>query len=594
MLLAAGCAIAIAAGAPAPNPGFEELPFAFRLEAVDTERYRNAVAAAAVAGPSIEWLLDGTAVDARIDVFDSVGNSWPRWRWRAAQTAKQGRAVFPGTGGVETLVVVRRPGRKDYQVDGPFRWPGESGHRTLREVRYRGIAGSDSIVSPGVTLSLVGQPPVSDDALCETDGASRWQCVAVPVSFKGVVATCGSRDGGAFGEVAPGSAAVVSFRHSAWASPIRLSPEEAVAEGPTQPEIRLAKPGPAGGQILVKEAGFEFLSLGGGLFWILGASPALDQTLQVRTGGHVARLPLSAALSGGACEPTIVALEAEERIFGTVYDKEGKAAPRPFVFVLEETESASGPDAVRTRVVSGVDGDDDGKYRFSELVNRTYIVRACQGSLGCSERRVVPGSDPVDFHIQPRGPFKGRIVSTSGVPEPGATVRLVPTLSTYAGAKDRFKYLPLETRADGEGRFQIAAPEVGKFLLEARRNETGTARKEVEVSELSLTETDLGDIRLPPLGEFSADVVGCAGGTLEFIGPVGGAATVPSTLTFPIEPSGRAIVGLPEGGMWLLSATCGSVRRVVDPAILYRAEELVGLHVRFNVVEAGPADAKPE
>ena len=244
-------------------------------------------------------------------------------------------------------------------------------------------------------------------------------------------------------------------------------------------------------------------------------------------------------------------------------------------------------------MVSGVDGDDNGQYAFSELSSKAYTVRACQGSLGCSEKRVVPGAEPVNFRLQPRGVFKGRIVSTSGVPEPGATVRLVPTISTYQAARDRFKYIPLEIKADSEGRFQLTAPDVGRFLLEARTQDTGTARREVELTDVSAPETDLGDIRLPPLGQFSADVPGCGGGTLELIGPVAGAASLPSTLRFSIEPNGRVFVGLPEGGMWLLSANCAGVRRTLDPSILYKAEELVGQHVRFNVVETGPEEKKP-
>ncbi len=591
-LVAACCLFALVAGAPGETPGFEELPFAFRLDPADAERYRNPGIARGNVGTSIELRLEGAASDARIDVFEAAGSALPRWRWRVAQTARGNRAVVAGNRGVETLIVVRSPSRKDYQIDGPFRWPEEPGRRSISGARFRTVAGTDPILKAGGAIALIGQPSVRDP-LCENDRASRWQCVSVPGSFKGVAAACGIRDGAAFVEVSPETGTEVVFRHPAWASAVRLAPEEAVTEGPTRVEMKLVKPGPAGGQILVKEAGFEFLDLGGNLFWILGVSPVVDQTFQVRTGAHVARLSLSTVLAAGTCgEPGTVALEVEQRIFGTVYDKEGKAAPLPFVFVLEETGPTGIQDAVRTRVVSGVDGDGEGRYGFSELSSKAYIVRACQGSLGCSEKRVVPGSEPVDFHLQPRGAFKGRVVSTSGVPEAGATVRIVPTLSQYEGAKDRFRYLPLETRADSEGRFQITAPEIGRFLLEARTHDAGTARREVQVSELS-EETDLGDIRLPPLCEFSADVAGCGSGTLELIGPVGDGASVPTTLRFSIEPSGRVILGLPEGGMWLLSATCAGVRRTLDPSILYRAEELVGLHVRFKVVESGPAEKNP-
>jgi hypothetical protein len=46
--------------------------------------------------------------------------------------------------------------------------------------------------------------------------------------------------------------------------------------------------------------------------------------------------------------------------------------------------------------------------------------------------------------------------------------------------------------------------------------------------------------------------------------------------------------------MWLISATCAGLRRTRDPSILYRADELVGSHVRFNVVERESTEKNPQ
>ena len=92
--------------------------------------------------------------------------------------------------------------------------------------------------------------------------------------------------------------------------------------------MKLVTPGPAGGQILTNEAGFEFLDLGGNLFWIMGVNPVVDQTIQVRSGGRIARLPLSSVLTGGKCgEPQTVVLEVEQRIFDRL--RQGRAGGAP-------------------------------------------------------------------------------------------------------------------------------------------------------------------------------------------------------------------------------------------------------------------------
>src|ERR1700686_2502987 len=111
---------AVVAQAPVETPGFEKLPFAFRLDQADSGRYGNPRPTPDAVGAVIEFRVEGDVSEARFDVFDSVGGAWPRWRWRAAKTTRGNRASIGGTPGVETLVVVRRPGRKDYQVGGPF------------------------------------------------------------------------------------------------------------------------------------------------------------------------------------------------------------------------------------------------------------------------------------------------------------------------------------------------------------------------------------------------------------------------------------------------------------------------------------------
>jgi hypothetical protein len=592
-LLALALLVGLAGDAlPASAPTAEDSPFQFVLNPADVERYRHPgpLPAAGQSG-SLELRFQNPGPASRIDVFERASPLLPGWRWSRGALASGDSAELTGKPGAETLIVIRKPGSSEYLLDGPFLWPDGSARHTVAATRFRSLRGSDRTLA-GARFQLLG-PHSARDALCEVDDKARWQCLGVPSAFASVVALCGSSDTAAFGEVSAAEADV-TLQHPAWASAVRLSPADP-AEQPGPIEIKLLKPGPGKGQLWEPDPGFKTRELGGGLFWLNGSAPPAEQMVTFRGPAQSsARIPLTTLLASRSCgEAAEIALERNQRIFGTVYDTGGNALSRPMVFVMEEAEpsAASADSGKPSRLHSGVEGDENGRYEFSELGARTYLVRACQGTVGCAETRAAPGPQPLDFRLRGRGVFKGRLLSASGVPEPGASVRVVPTLEQYGSAKEPLKLLPLETRSEVDGRFQIAVPTAGHFMLEARSNETGTARRDLNVTELS-SPTDLGDILLPALTEFSAQVPGCNGGTFELLGPVLGPTSLPSRLSFPIE-QGRAVVRLPEGGMWLASAICVGVKRTLEPMVLARAEELTGLNIAFSLVDNQRTDPRP-
>ena len=162
-------------------------------------------------------------------------------------------------------------------------------------------------------------------------------------------------------------------------------------------------------------------------------------------------------------------------------------------------------------------------------------------------------------------------------------MRISPALSSYERAPDRLRLLPLMTRQDGEGRFRIAAPGNGRFLIEARSERGGVARRAVEATEFSPSVTQLGDLTLSDPGSFQAVVAGCTAGVIHLTGPVGGENVLPAALEFPLDAQGRGEVRLPEGGTWIALADCGGVRRVVVPQLLDEVGDLFGTVVRFEL-----------
>ena len=123
-------------------------------------------------------------------------------------------------------------------------------------------------------------------------------------------------------------------------------------------------------------------------------------------------------------------------------------------------------------------------------------------------------------------------MSSAGVPEADAAVRIVPTADAWAASRDRVRKLPLQTTSGRDGRFRIAAPEPGDFLVEVRGASGGVARTLVRRTNVSPPVTDLGDLRLSEPIQFTARVRDCGLGWLTFSGPLGGETSLPEVLRF--------------------------------------------------------------
>lgn len=575
--------------ASAPLPGRNEeakaLPFSFGLDPDDVARYRRAGRFGGGQGVEMELRLENVS-SGRIDLFQNFGSAFPRWKWMDASRVGQGPISLKGSPGAFSILVVRNDEEANYLLEGPFRWASETARRVVHPQAARTLRGTDSVFEKSGRMLFLTAESVPE-ALCENDGASRWQCLAVPANALGVLAFCSDEGTTAFAEARPQGPPDTALRRALWAARSVVAPAPGSTTDLNGVEIRLLRHGEGGGQFLRNDETFGFLSLGGGHFWFFGSAPIADQVLKVTALDSGASLPLSSVAASGACgEPSRVSLEPTQSIFGTVFEARGEPLPVPSVLLLEKKERGSGQDSEEKppSVVADVEGDERGRYRITGLQDATYRVRACHGTAGCAEKLARPGPEPLDFRLESRAQFRGRVVSSSGAPEDGATVRIVPTFEQYAGAKQKTDILPLQVQTGADGRFQVSPPGPGQFLLEARSWRSGTARRAIHVEKLSQRVTDLGDIVLPPLGEFAALVAACAGGTLSFSGPMNLQTSLPSLLRFPIGQDGKAFVRLPEGGSWIAWASCGGADKALEPSMLVNVDELFGTEVRFAVV----------
>ena len=481
-----------------------------------------------------------------------------------------GTVTLSAEPGRPALLILRTDALRTYQLDGPFEWPRSAGSRSFRGDARRTLSGSDP-AAPDLDFRLVGAGAVSEP-LCESSGGEAWRCLGVPAGFAGRIVACAAGRFAGAAAVRPEADDATSLRKTSRAAAFRVDGPDSE---PVNAVARVVRPVTAGGVFFAPDPGFQVSALGDGIEWIEASGDVADRMIEVRAPGYAARrfpveelppicgglgrveLPRALDLRGNVLGP-----EGNPVVSATVLARSGEPARDPTIFADATT-------------------NDEGTFELHDLESRVYRVLACHGELGCREERVSPG-EPVRIVLGRGGAFAGRAVSNAGVPEVDADVRIVPTADSWTASPDRVRKLPLQTKSGRDGRFRIAAPEPGEFLVEVRGTSGGVARIAVRRTNLSPDVTDLGDLRLVEPIEFTARVPGCAQGWLTFSGPLGGETSLPDVCRFRLDSNGAARVRLGEPGAWTAWATCSGENVRVEPAILPDVSLLSGADVGFE------------
>jgi hypothetical protein len=544
----------------------------------------------------IRW--SGSPGSERVDVLqEREGAGWPRWKWTDARMADDGSSVLAALPGARTIVIWRRAGDEEgrYRASSVFFWPAEARDLALERTSVRTLRGGDAPVGSPGTLRFA-QASGGGDALCETDGGRRWQCVAVPHT-PGAVVFCGEdgqRRSAAIDSSAWGD---IRLEPSAWSAAIAVEdPDDPESGEPVSFTISFATG--HRGQIRSSET-VRADRFGENLYWVRGPlGPAAR--LVARRAGRVGTLAADELAAAPCDRPLRLALFEARAIRGRVRDASGAPLARASVLLLEsgtaaDAESRDDPHPPPAMSAS-TQTDENGIFAFPDAENGKWRIRACHARAGCADRVSAPSDGEIEIVLAQRWRFTGRLVSSTGVPQAQAHLRFLPTLEHYESARDRLLTLPPESDAesDPDGRFEIAPVGVGGYYLEARAARVGTARKPIEITEQTPGRTDLGDLVLSGAGEFLARVTltqgGCPGGSLALAGPVG-ATSLPVIRDFPIDGRGLVRVELPEGGNWLVWGRCADGRRDVDPGLLANVESVYGGEVALTLAAPG---ADPE
>lgn len=505
----------------------------------------------------------------RVELLVRSGDPSPRWvRADAGSPTADGTVTLRAEPGRPALLVARRNASRTYRMDGPFEWPRSPGSRRFRGAACRTLFGSDP-AAEDLEFHLIGAGEVPDPP-CDGNG-SAWRCLGVPAGFAGKIVAC--REGGVVGAAAvrPEAGDETSVRKPNFAAAFRVAvpDSESVNSG-----VRVVRPVTAAGVFFVPDPGSRVDDLGDGVVWV-EASEGIDRMVEVRAAGYVTRRLAVEDLPPVCGGPARVELSRAVELRGTVSGPEGEPTVSATVLVRAEEPSKD------PRIFGDATTDEEGAFVLGDLESRVYRVLVCHAELGCREDRASPG-EPVRIVLAGGGAFAGRAVSSAGVPEVDASVRIVPTPEAWAESHDRVRKLPLQTKSGRDGRFRIAAPEAGDFLVEIRGTSGGVARAAIRRTNLSPDVTDLGDLRLVQPVEFTARLSDCASGWLTFSGPLGGETSLPDVARFRLDSSGAASVKLGEPGAWTVWATCSGGIERVEPAILPDVTALEGLEVGFE------------
>lgn len=225
------------------------------------------------------------------------------------------------------------------------------------------------------------------------------------------------------------------------------------AEAFARPALR---PGASDGD----ESGTPVQSDAQGVFSFLEL-PAAEVELTVRRKGYAPSvLPAFRIPPGtGPVDLGVVKLRPGATLAGRVIDPRGQAVPEGEVFLLDRPAGPNEMDrALKGREPAAKVGAD-GRFSVEDLAQGApvQVVVRSPGYLIEQVRAVRPPTQkPVVIRLQPAADLVGRVVDEAGAPVPGARVDL-RWQAFLPEEPDRPVGEPIlrETRADGEGRFEL-------------------------------------------------------------------------------------------------------------------------------------------
>jgi hypothetical protein len=222
-------------------------------------------------------------------------------------------------------------------------------------------------------------------------------------------------------------------------------------------------------------------------------------------------------------------------------------------------------------------GDAEGIFRAPALPSGTYRLKLLSAMAGPDIVRVslLAGmTEAVRFesgHV-----VRGRVRLQSFEALPGLPeIQVVKAGPIHVAAAGTAVADPVDSLrgadVEADGRFRLSVSHPGIYRLRAIWG-SARAERQFSIRNVSIGETDLGEITLTLGPSLTGTMASCAGGELEMM-PVPDVSKPPSLEFFdlrlvPIGPDGRFRIESLTPGLWTFAARCGSKSVDVEPEFI--------------------------
>lgn len=479
-------------------------------------------------------------------------------------------------------------GADKYLLDGPFRWPGTDGERTLDRRWRRSISMEMRADEPddGPVEWLMSSADTDAWPRCVRD-RPRITCWGVPVGTHGV-AFYRSQDRVWWSVV--GSTAA-PFRSADWGRLLivrRAGPDPAPT-GPL-PHMSVRLQYPASSPQRARSVRLETadvpratsVPVGPAATWVAGREIPDASWIEVRDvqAGPV-YLPLRELADGPSSLPVHVALQESRVVDGAALGQGDAPASGALITLFRAIEPAASMtrerDPPRRVYVAEMTADERGAFRFDGLGEAQYEIVAWHPQLGRASVTLEQAIGRVEVHLQPSGVIRGRVVA-GGRPLEGVDVIGVPDQDTVRNAADLLDVKGGDARTGRDGRFAVFVPSAGGEL---RIGGGRFAVRRIPLPRPAPASLDLGDIDLGAPIAISVVLNDDPECVVRAAGPVGrtGLQVVHGTRTAP----GLHTLLIPEPGFWEFGLWCGERERALSPGVVEIGPGLSGKEVRFVV-----------
>lgn len=571
----------------AARPGHEgDAAFPFFIAARDQARFDSGSRGPQPESTSIAVRLppvESSTAEGERWVVDLVVEEQDSYRWLDRTTGSADMTVRLGLAGLrdreaDCMVVASRAGMNTYRLSKTFRCfdppgtvlVGTEARATLSGQLPRAVARARPV--PALRWISSVDAPVAEWPKCvKRDGG--WCCVGVAVAQPGAVVALTAPETLASLPVRTerGKSRPLGWRNARWGRLACLRRQDgSVVKSKVRIEKRVGWKA-----IRLRPAHSARVDpLGAGCYWLTITGSLSPLLVLDADGSNVGRrvLALGRLWDSPFDSPVAIRMDPPAILPGRlVPPRQGASLAVTEVELFSDSGKAESVGKNKEETIHAgflldtTKSDSRGQFEFADLAPGTYVVRACEPSLGCGESRVLAGGGTAKLRLTAPHYIEGKVTHAGELIE-NAKVSARPTSRTYVTSDDAVRLFVPPTRTDANGKFALALPARGVFRVQVEARGHATSFRRVGPVKKLPRIIDLGTIDLSDPVETELGLGDCPGGEILLVGPLGQDA-IPESRKIPLDGLGRGTGEITASGDYAVMAKCGkrSVSVVPNP-----------------------------